>query len=210
MFKKRGPYDREPTTLLEPMSRSLDDRGPSGGAQVSAYSRTQAPPENRTYPLREKGPNVSPYRTPAQAYPRQYEESQPSIAEEEGEFFSKPSHTPTKVELEQPEAILGESIKVKGELVFEKFLRIDGEFEGELLSQGKLHIGPTGTVRSNIHLREAVVEGTLEGNIVVRDRLELRGNAKIIGDIQARLLSIDEGVTIEGQVRVGPIGGAEK
>ncbi len=201
MFKKRGPYDREPTTLLE------------ARPQAASYSRTPAPrpEEPRAYPVREsvreKAPNVSPYRTPAQAYPRQYEEPQPSIAEEEGEFFSKPSHTPTKVELEQPEAILGESIKVKGELVFEKFLRIDGEFEGELVSQGKIHIGPTGRVRSNVELREAIVEGTLEGNIIVRDRLELRGSAKIIGDIQARLLSIDEGVTIEGQVRVGPVEG---
>ena len=195
MFKKKGPYDRELMTLVEERP------------QMATYSRPTTrpkPEEPRTY----KAPNVSPYRTPAQAYPRQYEEPQAPMAEEEPEFFTQPSHSPTRVELEQPEAILGESIKVKGELAFEKFLRIDGEFEGELISEGKIHVGPTGRVRSNIELREAIIEGVLEGNITVRDRLELRGDAKILGDIRARLLSIDEGVTIEGQVRVGPIDGA--
>ena len=92
----------------------------------------------------------------------------------------------------------------RGQLSFERFLRIDGTFEGELLSQGKVIVGPTGKVKANLNLREAIVEGIIEGNITVQEKLELRGEAVVKGDIQAKSLCVDEGVTITGYVLVSP------
>ena len=108
------------------------------------------------------------------------------------------------LEIEEPETILGEGVVIKGQLKFRRYLRIDGEFEGELISEGKLVVGPNGVVRSNIDLREAVIEGRIEGNVTTKERLELRGEAKVFGNIQTKLLSIDEGVTVIGQVIVRP------
>ncbi|MEZ5314966.1 MAG: polymer-forming cytoskeletal protein [Chlamydiales bacterium] len=103
---------------------------------------------------------------------------------------------------EDPETTLGEGVTFRGELSFERLLRIDGSFEGELLSQGKVIIGPKGKVKANLNLREAVIEGEVEGNIVVQEKLELRGEALIKGDIKARSLCVDEGVQLIGHVNV--------
>ncbi|MFT4554548.1 MAG: cytoskeletal protein CcmA (bactofilin family) [Chlamydiales bacterium] len=105
---------------------------------------------------------------------------------------------------EEPETTLGQGVVFKGQLSFENLLRIDGEFHGDLCSKGKLVIGPSGIVKSNIKLREAIIEGYVEGNLDVEERIELRGNAQVHGDIQTRFLSVDEGVTIIGSVMITP------
>ena len=105
---------------------------------------------------------------------------------------------------EEPETTLGQGVVFKGELCFENLLRIDGEFHGDLCSKGKLVIGASGIVKSNIKLREAIIEGYVEGNLDVEERVELRGNAQVHGDIQTKFLSVDEGVTIIGSVMVTP------
>lgn len=104
---------------------------------------------------------------------------------------------------EEPETTLGEGVTFRGELTFERLLRIDGTFEGELISKGKVIVGPKGQVKADLNLREAIIEGKVEGNITVEERLELRGVASVTGDITAKLLSVDEGVTLCGQVTIG-------
>lgn len=106
------------------------------------------------------------------------------------------------VKEETPETTLGEGVTFRGELSFERLLRIDGTFEGELLSQGKVIIGPTGKVKANLNLREAIIEGAVEGNVTIQERLELRGQASVKGDIKAKSLIVDEGVSIVGLVDV--------
>jgi cytoskeletal protein CcmA (bactofilin family) len=104
----------------------------------------------------------------------------------------------------EPETILGEHISVKGQLKFNDLLRIDGTFEGELLSEGTLIVGPTGVIKADLNLKDAFISGKVEGNISVSGRLILRGNAEIHGNITAQYLGIDEGVSILGQVTVFP------
>ncbi len=120
-----------------------------------------------------------------------------------------PAAAPTQVaetdliqENEEPETTISENVSMRGSLTFQNVLRIDGSFEGELLSQGKLIVGPKGHVKAHIDLDEAFISGKVEGNIHVRRRLVLRGRAEIKGDITAASLSVDEGVHITGHVRV--------
>lgn len=110
---------------------------------------------------------------------------------------------------EHPDTTLGEGVSFKGQLTFRKLLRIDGAFEGELISDGKLIVGATGTVKSNIKMREAIIEGRVDGDIAVSERLELRDKAVVHGSIEAGLLSVDEGVTIVGHVTVNVSSGAQ-
>lgn len=103
---------------------------------------------------------------------------------------------------EEPETVIASNISIKGTMSFQKLIRIDGNFEGELLSSGKLIVGPTGSVKSNIDLEEAFISGKVTGDIKVKTRLVLRGRAEVRGDITAPLLSVDEGVSIVGILNV--------
>jgi cytoskeletal protein CcmA (bactofilin family) len=105
-----------------------------------------------------------------------------------------------------PETTLGDGIVFKGELAFKRYLCINGEFEGVLKSNGKLRVGKTGWVKSNLHLKSAIVEGRVEGDICVEDLLELRGSACVRGNIVARYLRVDDGVTLVGHVNICPEG----
>ncbi|AAF39387.1 polymer-forming cytoskeletal family protein [Chlamydia muridarum str. Nigg] len=103
---------------------------------------------------------------------------------------------------EEPETTLGEGVSFKGELTFERLLRIDGNFEGILVSKGKIIVGPRGYVKANIDLEEAVIAGVVEGNITVTGKVSLQGNAMVTGDIQAGSLCVDEGVRLCGYVSI--------
>jgi cytoskeletal protein CcmA (bactofilin family) len=103
---------------------------------------------------------------------------------------------------EEPETIIAAGVAIKGTMSFQKLIRIDGNFEGELLSSGKLIIGPTGSVKANINLEEAFISGKITGDITVKTRLVLRGRAEVRGDITAPLISVDEGVSIVGILNI--------
>jgi len=119
-------------------------------------------------------------------------------------FFSSQKHPVEENEedFEEPETTIAENIIIKGTLKFEHCLRIDGAFEGDMESPGKLIIGPTGTVKANLHLDEVFISGKLIGDVTVKKRLVLRGRAEVRGNITAPLLSIDEGVSIQGMLKV--------
>lgn len=138
----------------------------------------------------------------AEPPPRVFESPKPTFAEDL--MKTSPLPFPNLMKDEVPETTLGEGVIFRGELAFERLLRIDGTFEGQLLSQGKVIVGPKGKVKANLNLREAIIEGKVEGNITVQERLELRGEAVVIGDIRAKSLSMDDGVTLLGLVRVNP------
>lgn len=107
------------------------------------------------------------------------------------------------LDLEEPDTVIGESVVFKGALQFERLLRIDGQFEGELTSSGALIVGPTAQVTANLHLQTARIEGQVTGDLHITDRLELRSGARIQGSITARTLLVEEGVQITGHVKVG-------
>ena len=118
-------------------------------------------------------------------------------------FSSQKNHAEEHEEdFEEPETTIAENISIKGALKFEHCLRIDGTFEGEIESTGKLIIGPSGTVKSNLHLDEVFISGKLIGDVTVKKRLVLRGRAEVRGNITAPLLSVDEGVSVQGLLKV--------
>lgn len=98
-------------------------------------------------------------------------------------------------------------VEIKGTIKFEKVVNIEGKFEGEMIADhGELIVGKTGTVKANVKVKNATIEGRLDGNIEAAEKVELKQNAQLIGDLQAKTLVIEEGVVFVGQCNVNPDG----
>ena len=100
--------------------------------------------------------------------------------------------------------IIAADTRIKGEMVFERTARIQGEFEGKIFAKGELQIDGTATCRTEVETDNIVIDGTVEGNVKATQRLKLNAQARVKGDIVADRLSAEEGASIEGQVMIGP------
>ncbi len=102
-------------------------------------------------------------------------------------------------------ANLTQDSDIKGTIKFGQTMRIDGNFEGELITDnGDLIVGKTGNVKATIKVRSAVVEGRVDGNIKASNKVELKQSAHIIGDLQATTLVMEGGVVFVGTCNVNP------
>jgi cytoskeletal protein CcmA (bactofilin family) len=104
---------------------------------------------------------------------------------------------------DQIKAILGEGTKFTGKLEFTGTVRIDGFFEGDVISDDILIIGINGVVKGNIRVGKAQVFGSIFGNIMGKNSIEVKSTAKIIGDLFAPVLSVEEGVKLKGNCNIG-------
>jgi cytoskeletal protein CcmA (bactofilin family) len=100
-------------------------------------------------------------------------------------------------------AQIGKSVVVKGELSGSEDLYVDGQVEGSIALKGNsLTVGPNGQVKASVDAKGVVVQGKLDGNIQVSDRVELRKSAVVTGDISAQRISIEEGAFLKGKVDI--------
>ncbi|DBA00607.1 TPA: hypothetical protein N0F65_007736 [Lagenidium giganteum] len=105
----------------------------------------------------------------------------------------------------EPETTIGVAVKMKGELSFERLLRIEGEFEGKLISKGSLVVGTKGVLVGNVeNMKEVYVTGgKVIGNISV-ERLVLRDKAQVFGNITAKTVKIEPDCVVVGRLNVNP------
>jgi cytoskeletal protein CcmA (bactofilin family) len=100
-------------------------------------------------------------------------------------------------------AVLGKSVMFKGEIHGREDLTIDGEVEGTIeLQEHKLTIGPNAKVNATVKAREVVVLGALHGNVETRDRVEIRKEARMVGDIRTARIMIEDGAYFKGAVDI--------
>jgi len=96
-------------------------------------------------------------------------------------------------------AVIGKSVMIKGQIVSREDLTIDGEVEGTVeLQEHRLTIGPHGKVRADIKAREIIVLGNVYGNVDVADKIEIRKDAKLVGDIKTARIVIEDGAYFKG------------
>jgi|GEM_PF-1303577 len=124
-----------------------------------------------------------------------------SIEKKEG-AIEKPLNVASKC-LKPQETVLSEGVTVKGELHFDKQLRINGTFEGNLNAQGKVIVGPKGFVKGDITLEEAEIHGKVVGNINVK-KLSVSSSAEIFGNITSSYLDFQKGAKLIGQIEIAP------
>ena len=100
--------------------------------------------------------------------------------------------------------VIGPDASFKGELTFEKGLRLQGKFEGRINTPGRLHIAKEARMQADVEAGEIVVEGDVKGNLVASSKIELKNSARYEGDLTASKLVVDEGASLIGHVQVGP------
>jgi cytoskeletal protein CcmA (bactofilin family) len=99
---------------------------------------------------------------------------------------------------------LGSDATFKGELTFEKGLRLQGRFEGKINTPGRLHVAKEAKMQADVDAGGIIVEGDVKGNLSAVDRIELKQSARYEGDLRASKLVVDEGAVFSGHVTVGP------
>jgi cytoskeletal protein CcmA (bactofilin family) len=100
-------------------------------------------------------------------------------------------------------AVLGKSVIVKGQIFSREDLTIDGEVEGTVeLQEHRLTIGPNGKVRASVKARELVVLGTIHGDVETTDKIDIRKDAKLVGDIKTARIVIEDGAYFKGNIDI--------
>jgi cytoskeletal protein CcmA (bactofilin family) len=100
-------------------------------------------------------------------------------------------------------AHIGKSVFIKGELSGSEDLYVDGQVEGTInLLQNSLTVGPNGQVRADIHAKNLVVQGKVEGSIEAADRAQLTKTAIVVADVSTQRLAIEEGAYLKGKVEM--------
>jgi cytoskeletal protein CcmA (bactofilin family) len=100
--------------------------------------------------------------------------------------------------------VIGPDASFKGELTFEKGMKVMGKFDGKISSPGRIHIAREAKMQADIEAGAIIVEGDVHGNLSASDRIELKQSARYEGDLKASKLVVDEGAIFSGHVSVGP------
>lgn len=100
-------------------------------------------------------------------------------------------------------ATIGKAVKIAGQIYSREDLYVDGDVEGTIeLMDHKLTIGPNGKVHAGVKAREVVALGAIQGNVEASDRIEIRKDAKLVGDIKTARIIIEDGAYFKGSIDI--------
>jgi len=101
--------------------------------------------------------------------------------------------------------IIRKGTAINGDVTCSGDIRIDGILNGTLISEGKLVIGQTGVIKGEATCKTADISGKIEGQLVVKELLQLKATANILGDINTNKLSIEPGANFTGSCNMGSV-----
>ena len=129
---------------------------------------------------------------------------QPPDSQKNSQFASTPTYTPVKTAgapIEQ--ATIGRSLVIKGEISGAESLYIDGRIEGTInIPDNRVTIGRNGNVTADVNAREVVIMGKVQGNVICSDRLDIRSDGAVTGDVVTQRISVEDGAILKGSVQV--------
>jgi cytoskeletal protein CcmA (bactofilin family) len=100
--------------------------------------------------------------------------------------------------------VLNSDVDIKGTLKFSGELTFDGKLDGDISSEGTLNLGDNAIIKGNINASSVIVRGKITGNVVAREKIDIKARTELFGDIKAPRLAIEEGVTFVGKTDVNP------
>ena len=99
-------------------------------------------------------------------------------------------------------AFIDEGSELEGKYAFSGTVMLNGRFKGEITSTDTLIIGERGVVNATVRVGTAVISGELVGNLEATERIELKGKARVFGELEAPVIVVEEGVLFEGHCRM--------
>jgi cytoskeletal protein CcmA (bactofilin family) len=106
-------------------------------------------------------------------------------------------------------ARLGASLHIKGEITGNEDLQIDGSVEGLVqLDDRKLTVGASARVTADLMAREVIVYGNVKGNLRARDRIEIKKDGSVVGDLTTARIMIEDGAYFKGSIEIDKAGEA--
>jgi cytoskeletal protein CcmA (bactofilin family) len=111
-----------------------------------------------------------------------------------------------KVQVSDPRgsAVIGKSVTIKGQIFSREDLTIDGEVDGSVeLQEHRLTIGPEGNIRADVSAHEVIVLGSINGNVEATEKIDIRKQASVTGDIKAARIEAEDGAYLKGNIDTG-------
>ena len=106
---------------------------------------------------------------------------------------------------------IGKSVVIKGELNGSEDLTIEGQVEGKIeLRQNVLTIGPNGRIKAQVFAKSIVILGEVTGNVTATEKVDIRDNGSVDGDIAAPRVAIAEGAHFRGSIDMQKSGSSAK
>jgi cytoskeletal protein CcmA (bactofilin family) len=100
-------------------------------------------------------------------------------------------------------ASIGKAVRVVGQIYSKEDLFVDGDLEGTVEAlEHKLTIGPNGKVHATVKAREVVALGIIQGNVEATEKIEIRKDAKLVGDIKTARIIIEDGAYFKGSIDI--------
>ena len=94
--------------------------------------------------------------------------------------------------------LIGKGTSLKGDVIVDGSLRIDGELEGSLKANNFLIVGKSGILKADVDVKNAIIGGKIIGNVSVEEKLELESSSSCTGDLKAKVLQISPGAVFDG------------
>jgi len=102
--------------------------------------------------------------------------------------------------------VIAEDVEVTGTIKCASNIELNGKLNGDLNCTGNVVVGKSAQVKGNINVEAVTVLGQINGNVVAKDRIELKSSARMMGDIKSKRLTVEDGVTFVGKADVNPSG----
>ena len=103
------------------------------------------------------------------------------------------------------QATIGRTLVIKGEITGSESLYIDGRVEGSItFKDHRVTVGRNGVVQANIAAREVVIMGKVTGNVECSDRVDIRSEGTLTGDVVSQRISVEDGAMLRGSVQLNP------
>jgi cytoskeletal protein CcmA (bactofilin family) len=99
-------------------------------------------------------------------------------------------------------AFIDEGSEIEGKYTFQGTVMMNGKFSGEINSSDSLIIGEKGVVSATVRAGVVLINGEVIGNVFATERVELRGTARVYGDVEAPVIVVEEGVLFEGHCKM--------
>jgi cytoskeletal protein CcmA (bactofilin family) len=141
-----------------------------------------------------------PYNPPTSAAPQA---PSPAFAEPKKETTPMSNMSVGRVDENKGSATIGKAVKIVGQIFSKEDLYVDGDVEGTVEAlEHRLIIGPHGTVHATVKAREVVAQGTVQGNVEATEKIEIRKDAKLVGDIRTARIIIEDGAYFKGSIDI--------